>query len=112
MQIVKKRQKLSSSQGYNDRLDETLSKDGKESTKKQSLKSRRDESKGMEKSKGKRAYSSDPKMDKSTKPLSSGNPLSKDNELPKYFESCEKWGEENLNHKLFVTMMDRYNKNK
>lgn len=77
--------KLSSSQGYNDRLDETLSKDGKESTKKQSLKSRRDESKGMEKSKGKRAYSSDPKMDKSTKPLSSGNPLSKDNELPKFY---------------------------
>ena len=49
-------------QGYDDRLDESLAKDGKESSKKQSLKDRRDESKGMEKSKGKGAYSSDPKM--------------------------------------------------
>ena len=49
-------------QGYNDRLDESLAKDGKESSKKQSEKDRRDESKGMEKSKGKGAYSSDPKM--------------------------------------------------
>ncbi len=49
-------------QGYNDRLDESLAKDGKESSKKQSMKDRRDESKGMEKSKGKGAYSSDPKM--------------------------------------------------
>ena len=47
-------------QGYNDRLDETLgAKDGKNS---QSLKDRRDESKGMEKSKGKGAYSSDSQM--------------------------------------------------
>jgi hypothetical protein len=47
-------------QGYNDRLDESLgAKNGKKS---QSLKSRRDESKGMEKSKGKGAYSSDSKM--------------------------------------------------
>ena len=47
-------------QGYNDRLDETLgAKDGKNS---QSLKDRRNESKGMEKSKGKGAYSSDSKM--------------------------------------------------
>ena len=52
----------SSSQGYNDRLDESLAKDGKESSKKQSMKDRRDESKGMEKSKGKGAYSSDPGM--------------------------------------------------
>ena len=45
-------------QGYNDRLDESLGmRDGKESTKSQSMKSRRDESKGMEKSMGKRAYS-------------------------------------------------------
>ena len=50
------------SQGYNDRLDESLAKDGKESSKKQSMKDRRDESKGMEKSTGKGAYSSDPKM--------------------------------------------------
>jgi len=49
-------------QGYNDRLDESLAKDGKESSKKQSMKDRRDESKGMKKSKGKGAYSSDPKM--------------------------------------------------
>ena len=46
----------------NDRLDESLAKDVKESSKKQSEKDRRDESKGMEKSKGKGAYSSDPKM--------------------------------------------------
>ena len=42
-------------QGYNDRLDESLgARNGKKS---QSLKSRRDESKGMEKSMGKGAYS-------------------------------------------------------
>lgn len=52
-------------QGYNDKLDESLgSKDGKQSTKKQSMKSRRDESEGMEKSKGKRKFSSDRGMDK------------------------------------------------
>jgi len=50
-------------QGYNDKLDESLAKDGKESTKKQSMKDRRDESKGMKKGEGKRAYSSDPDMD-------------------------------------------------
>jgi len=60
----------SSSQGYNDRLDESLAKDGKESSKKQSMKDRRDESKGMEKSKGKGAYSSDPGMSrKSSSPV-------------------------------------------
>ena len=42
-------------QGYNDRLDESIgARSGKKS---QSLKSRRDESKGMEKAKGKGAYS-------------------------------------------------------
>ena len=47
-------------QGYNDRLDESLgTKNGQKS---QSLKDRRDESKGMEKSKGKGAYSSDSQM--------------------------------------------------
>lgn len=73
-------------QGYNDKLDESLAKDGKESTKEQSMKDRRDESKGMEKSKGKRAYKSDPDMDKTagagrkkgskqpTKPKAKGNP--------------------------------------
>ena len=52
-------------QGYNDKLDESLGNtDGKESTKKQSLKDRRDESKGEEKALGKRAYSSVSTMDK------------------------------------------------
>jgi hypothetical protein len=55
-------------QGYNDRLDESLAKDGKESSKKQSLKDRRDESKGMEKSKGKGAYSSDSAMSRKSSP--------------------------------------------
>jgi hypothetical protein len=51
------------SQGYNDRLDESLgARNGKKS---QSLKARRDESKGMEKAMGKRAYSSVSTMDKS-----------------------------------------------
>lgn len=41
-------------QGYNDRMDESLSmRDGSKS---QSMKDRRDESKGMEKAMGKRAY--------------------------------------------------------
>ena len=54
------------SQGYNDRLDESLgARDGAESTKSQSFKARRDESKGMEKAMGKRAYSSESTMDKS-----------------------------------------------
>jgi hypothetical protein len=52
-------------QGYNDKLDESLgNRKGKESTKKQSLKDRRDESKGEEKALGKRAYSSVSTMDK------------------------------------------------
>ena len=51
------------SQGYDDRLDESLgARDGKKS---QSFKARRDESKGMEKAMGKRAYSSVSTMDKS-----------------------------------------------
>ena len=51
------------SQGYNDRLDESLgARDGKKS---QSFKARRDESKGMEKAMGKRAYSAVSTMDKS-----------------------------------------------
>ena len=45
-------------QGYNARLDESLGmRDGKESTKLQSLKARRDESKGEEKHLGHHAYS-------------------------------------------------------
>ena len=51
-------------QGYGDRLDESLgAKDGKESTKKQSMKDRRDESDSMEKSMGKRKYAGDKSMD-------------------------------------------------
>ncbi len=53
------------SQGYNDRLDESLgARDGAESTKSQSFKARRDESKGAEKAAGKRAYSAVSTMDK------------------------------------------------
>ena len=58
--------KKASKQGYNDRMNEMLGlTDGKSSTKKQSLKSRRDESKGMEKVSKKKAYSSVKSMDKS-----------------------------------------------
>ena len=49
-------------QGYNDRLDESLVKDGEESSKDQSMKDRRDESKAMENFNGEGAYSSDSKM--------------------------------------------------
>ena len=49
-------------QGYNARLDESLgARNGKKS---QSLKARRDESKGVKKAAGKRAYSSVKTMDK------------------------------------------------
>ena len=52
-------------QGYDDRLDESLSMhDGAEKTKKQSKKDRRDESAGMEKSMGRRKYASVGTMDK------------------------------------------------
>ena len=57
--------KGSKKQGYDDRLDESLgARDGAESTKSQSFKARRDESKGMEKAMGKRAYSAVSTMDK------------------------------------------------
>jgi len=50
-------------QGYNDKLDESLGmRKGKKS---QSMKARRDESKGMEKAMGRKAYSSVKSMDKS-----------------------------------------------
>ena len=52
-------------QGYDDRLDDSLgARDGAESTKSQSFKARRDESKGAEKAAGKRAYSAVSTMDK------------------------------------------------
>jgi len=54
------------SQGFNSKMDEMLgSKNGKK--KKQSLKDRRDESKGMEKAMGKRSYSSVMSMDKGSR---------------------------------------------
>ena len=50
-------------QGYNSRLDETLgSKDGAESTKKQSMKDRRHESEAMEKKDHGHKYGSDAEM--------------------------------------------------
>ena len=52
---------MKKTQGYNSRLDESIgARDGKKS---QSMKDRRDESKGMEKASGKRAYSADKSMD-------------------------------------------------
>ena len=53
-------------QGYNARLDESLGSRNK-GKKSQSLKSRRDESKGTEKAMGKRAYSAVSTMDKGSK---------------------------------------------
>ena len=54
--------KTAKTQGYNDRLDESLgARYGKKS---QSFKDRRDESKGAEKAAGKRAYSAVSTMDK------------------------------------------------
>ena len=50
-------------QGFNAKLDESMGERNK-GKKKQSMKSRRDESKGMEKAKGKRAYSAVTSMDK------------------------------------------------
>ena len=54
-------------QGYNARLDESLGE--RRGKKSQSMKSRRDESKGMEKSENKRAYSGVKTMDKSRRAL-------------------------------------------
>ena len=54
--------KTAKTQGYNDKLDESLgARDGKKS---QSFKDRRDESKGAEKTAGKKAYSAVSTMDK------------------------------------------------
>jgi len=57
-------------QGYNARLDESLGTRNRGS-KSQSLKSRRDESKGTEKAMGKRAYSAVGTMDKGSRRKSS-----------------------------------------
>ena len=53
-------------QGYNSRLDESMGEKNK-GKKKQSLRSRRKESEGMEKSMGKKKYSGDKSMDKKPK---------------------------------------------
>ena len=55
-------------QGYMDRLKESLAM--RKGKKKQSLKARADESKGMEKEMGRKPYSSVAKMDKDSKKLS------------------------------------------
>ena len=58
----------SKKQGYDERLDESLgARRGAESTKSQSFKARRDESKGMEKSMGRRAYAAVGTMDKNNR---------------------------------------------
>jgi len=72
-------------QGYNDKLDESLSmRKGKASTKKQSSKDRRDESKGMEKSMGRRAYASVGTMDKDDRMMAKGGTLYGDGKMYKY----------------------------
>ena len=60
-------------QGYNARLDESLGSRNK-GKKTQSLKSRRDESKGTEKSMGKRAYSAVSTMDKGNRKMKQAKP--------------------------------------
>ena len=65
-------------QGYNDKLDESLGKrKGKESTKQQSKKDRRNESKGMEKGSGRRAYSSVSTMDVGDRMMAKGGNVPK-----------------------------------
>jgi|TARA_B110000037_G_scaffold111286_1_gene128446 hypothetical protein len=64
---------VSEVQGYNDRDNEAIAdKDGAESTKKISMKGRRDMSRGMEKAMGKRADSTDSKMDESALAVGAG----------------------------------------
>jgi len=60
-------------QGYNDRDDEAIgAKDGAEKDKKVSMKGRRDMSRGMEKAMGKRADSTDSRMDESALAVAAG----------------------------------------
>tara|TARA_R110000737_G_scaffold219520_1_gene235559 strand:+ start:356 stop:1375 length:1020 start_codon:yes stop_codon:yes gene_type:complete len=64
---------VSEAQGYNDRDDEAIgAKDGAEKDKKVSMKGRRDMSRGMEKAMGKRADSTDSKMDESALAVGAG----------------------------------------
>jgi hypothetical protein len=65
-----KKKKKKDEQGFDDKLDESVSmRKGKESTKEQTFKDRRDESKAMEKALGRRAYSSVRTMDKNRRTL-------------------------------------------
>ena len=64
---------VSETQGYNARDNEAIAdKDGAESTKKDSMKDRRDMSRGMEKALGKRPDSTDSKMDESALAVGAG----------------------------------------
>ncbi len=72
--VVKESEEVSEKkQGYNDRDDEAIgAKDGAEKDKKVSMKGRRDMSRGMEKAMGKRADSTDSKMDESALAVGAG----------------------------------------
>ena len=78
-------------QGYNARLDESLgNRKGKEITKQQSKKDRRDESKGMEKGSGRRAYSSVSTMDVGDRKMEKGGMTEMDRKKDSPF-SVEVW---------------------
>ncbi len=86
-------------QGYNDKLDESLGmRDGFEPMMMQSFKDRRDESKGMEKSMGRRAYKSVGTMDKMAK----GGYV--------YRESDDEDATEFLNKKEVMELIEEHNK--
>jgi len=71
--VVKESEEVSEKQGYNDRDNEAIAdKDGAESTKKMSMKGRRDISRGVEKAMGKRPDSTDSKMDESALAVGAG----------------------------------------
>ena len=71
--VVKESEEVSEKQGYNDRDNEAIAdKDGAESTKKMSMKGRRDISRGVEKAIGKRPDSTDSKMDESALAVGAG----------------------------------------
>ena len=77
VQVIKF-EKGGKTQGYNARLDESLgNRRGRESTKQQSKKDRRDESKGMEKGSGRRAYSSVSTMDVGDRKMAKGGKIDK-----------------------------------
>ena len=72
-------------QGYNDRLNESLgNRDGAEDMMMQSYKDRRDESKGMEKSMGRRAYQSVGTMDRNNDPDDLYGAFEKGGEVKRY----------------------------